>query len=70
MENSHFLADELQPAVDGTLGLDLVLLEQYGPDELEDLLTVFEFVELALDAEVFGFLSLELLASGDGCLQF
>lgn len=66
----HFLPDELQAAVDGTFGLDLVLLQEHGPDELVDLLAVLELLELALHAQVLRLLGLELLAGGDDRLQF
>ena len=45
-QNSHLLADELETAVDGALGVCPVLLEQDGADELVDGLVVLELGKL------------------------
>ena len=45
-ENSHLLANKLEAALDGALGLELLLLEQHGPDELVDDLLILQVVEL------------------------
>lgn len=64
----HLLPDEFQATVDGALGLDLVLLQQHGADELVDLLAILELLELALNSQVLRLLCLELLTGGDGGL--
>jgi len=63
------LADEIQPTVHGVEGLDLVLFQQHGADQLVNARVVGERGELLLDGLVFLLLRLEFLAGVNGTLK-